>query len=217
MMKAVIFDLDGVLVTTDDCHYEAWKAMADSEGIPFDRQDNLRLRGVSRMESLSIILEKSQKAYSQEEKLALAQRKNDIYVSLIAKLTEDALLPGAMETVNSLKEAGFLVAIGSSSKNAPAILNRLGIIELFDALADGNQIKNSKPAPDVFLLAARLLGVLPQDCLVVEDADAGVEAALNAGMKVLAVGAAHNNQKAHLHAGALDQIDLVSILKAGDV
>lgn len=217
MIKAVIFDLDGVLVTTDDCHYQAWKAMADEEGIPFNKEDNQRLRGVSRMESLNIVLEKAVKVYSQTEKLALAEKKNAYYVSMIQQLQQDALLPGALATVKALKEAGIKVAIGSSSKNAPAILAKLDMIDMFDALADGNQIKHSKPAPDVFLLAAKLLEILPQDCLVVEDADAGVEAALNAGMKVLAVGAAQHNQKAHLKAGALDDIDLLSMIQTGVV
>lgn len=210
MITAVIFDLDGVLVTTDDSHYEAWKQMADEEGIYFDREINQRLRGVSRMESLEIILERAEKPYSQEEKLALATRKNQYYVNLIKQLTSDALLPGALDTVHALRKLGIKTAIGSSSKNAPTILAQVGITELFDAVADGNQIKHSKPAPDVFLLAAELLGVSPDECLVVEDADAGVEAGLNAGMKVLAVGAASANKTAHLRADTLKDINLAS-------
>ena len=181
MIQAVIFDLDGVLVTTDDSHYEAWKQMADEEGIYFDRDINQRLRGVSRMESLEIILERAEKAYTEEEKTALATRKNNYYVALIKKLTPSALLPGALDTVNALKKQGIKVAIGSSSKNAPTILKQVGIADLFDAVADGNQIKRSKPAPDVFLLAAELMDMPPAVCLVVEDADAGVESGLNAG------------------------------------
>ncbi|NLX83762.1 MAG: beta-phosphoglucomutase [Clostridiales bacterium] len=213
MIQAVIFDLDGVLVTTDDSHYEAWKRMADEEGICFNRQINQRLRGVSRMESLEIILERANKSYTEDEKNALAARKNSYYVALIQHLTPSALLPGALETVNALRKQGIKIAIGSSSKNAPTILRQVGIADLFDAVADGNQIKHSKPAPDVFLLAAELLRIPPANCLVVEDADAGVESGLNAGMKVLAVGAASYNQKAHLRADALTDIDLMAWIR----
>ena len=140
MIQAVIFDLDGVLVTTDNSHYEAWKQMADEEGIYFDRDINQRLRGVSRMESLEIILERAEKTYTNEEKTALATRKNNYYVALIKQLNPSALLPGALDTVNALKEQGIKVAIGSSSKNAPTILRQVGIADLFDAVADGNHI-----------------------------------------------------------------------------
>lgn len=213
MISAVIFDLDGVLVTTDESHYSAWKQMADEEGIYFDREINQRLRGVSRMESLIIILERAQKTYSEEEKTALATRKNQYYVKLIKQLTPQALLPGALDTVHALRDMGVKTAIGSSSKNAPTILAQAGIVDLFDAVADGNQIRNSKPAPDVFLLAAELLGLPAEQCLVVEDADAGVEAALNAGMQVLAVGAASGNKKAHLRADTLQDINLADWIK----
>ena len=208
MIKAVIFDLDGVLVTTDDCHYRAWKRMADEEGIPFDRKINNRLRGVSRMESLEIILEKALKSYSTQEKTALAERKNAYYVDLISHLGQEAILPGAMATLHALRTKGVFLAIGSSSKNTPTILKQVGISDMFDAVADGNQIINSKPAPDVFLLAAEKLNLPPSACLVVEDADAGVEAALKAGMLVLAVGAAKEHPRAHLHAETLEDIDL---------
>lgn len=208
MITAVIFDLDGVLVTTDDSHYEAWKQMADEEGIYFDREINQRLRGVSRMESLEIILERATKSYTPEEKTALATRKNQYYVQLIKQLTSAALLPGALETVHALRDLGIKTAIGSSSKNAPTILKQVGIANLFDAVADGNQIQRSKPAPDVFLLAAELLAIPAAQCLVVEDADAGVEAGLAAGMQVLAVGAAAANKTAHLRADTLKDIQL---------
>ncbi len=208
MKKAVIFDLDGVLVTTDDCHYRAWKRMADEQGIFFDRQINERLRGVSRMESLEIILERAERTYGEGEKLALATRKNDLYVEMIQELNEQSILPGALATVNALKAAGIQVAIGSSSKNTPLILRRLGMYELFDAIADGNMISNSKPDPEVFLLAASKLALLPGDCVVVEDADAGVEAALRGGMAVLGVGAAAQNASATVRAASLEAIDL---------
>lgn len=190
-MKAVIFDLDGVLVTTDECHYKAWKKLADEEGIYFDRDINSRLRGVSRMESLDIILEKSDKIYTQEQKQELAERKNGYYRKLIGGLTEKDVLSGVKENLTELKNAGVKIAVGSSSKNTPIILEKTGLIRYFDAVADGNEIKNSKPDPEVFLKAAEKLGVKPCDCLVVEDADAGIEAGKRAGMKTLAVGAAN--------------------------
>lgn len=212
MIEGVIFDLDGVLVTTDDCHYEAWKRMADEEGMPFDREVNRRLRGVSRMESLDIILENAGRVYSGEERTALAKRKNAYYVDMIHGLGKDAILPGALETLEKLRRLGIKLAIGSSSKNAPAILDRLGLAGFFDAVADGNQIQRSKPDPDVFLLAANKLGLQPANCLVVEDADAGVEAAVRAGMRVLAVGAAKGNPRATVQAESLGTFDLSAYL-----
>lgn len=190
-MKAVIFDLDGVLVTTDEYHYRAWKKLADEENIYFDRAINSRLRGVSRMESLDIILEKSDKKYTQEQKQALAERKNNYYKQLINGLTEKDVLNGVEENLTELKRSGIKIAVGSSSKNTPMILEKTGLLKYFDAVADGNDIKKSKPDPEVFLKAAEKLGVKPCDCLVVEDADAGIEAGKRAGMKTLAVGAAN--------------------------
>ncbi|HSK69707.1 MAG TPA: beta-phosphoglucomutase [Candidatus Limnocylindria bacterium] len=210
MIRGVIFDLDGVLVSTDECHFRAWKRMADEEGIPFSREDNARLRGVSRMQSLDIILERAEREYSPDEKDAMAARKNAYYVDLIGELDASSMLPGALDTVRALRDAGIRTAIGSSSRNAPLILDRLGIRNLFDAVADGNQIRRSKPAPDVFLLAAELLGLSPEECVVVEDADAGVEAALSAGMRVLGVGEAHHHPRAHLRAESLQDANLAA-------
>jgi len=210
----VIFDLDGVIVSTDNCHYLAWKRMADEEGIPFDRTVNERLRGVSRMESLAIILEKAKKEYSEEEKQALAARKNGYYVELIGNLTAKDILPGAMDTLNWLKAKGVKVAIGSSSRNTPIILRQIGLSDAFDAVADGNAIKNSKPDPEVFLLAASLLNLEPANCLVVEDADAGIQAALAGGMRALGVGSAAANPTATFTSESLEKADFDSILKA---
>lgn len=210
MIKAVIFDLDGVIVSTDNCHYKAWKALADREGIPFNKEDNNRLRGVSRMESLNIILEKTNKPYSNEEKQEMATYKNARYVSYIKTLSEKDLLLNTIETIERLRAMGIKTAVGSSSKNAPAILDQLGITALFDAVADGNGIKHSKPAPDVFLLASQILNIKPEDCLVVEDAEAGVEAALNAGMLCLGIGAAQHHPGLRIHADSLADIDLPS-------
>ena len=187
MIKAVLFDLDGVIVSTDRCHYRAWKRMADEEGIYFDEKINDRLRGVSRMASLEIVLERSPRAYTEEEKAALAARKNDYYKDLIRELTPADILPGAMENLNELKKNGILTAVGSSSKNTPLILRQIGLDAFFDAVSDGNNISRSKPDPEVFLKAAEMLGVEPADCLVVEDADAGIEAGRRGGIKTLSV------------------------------
>lgn len=187
MIEAVIFDLDGVIVSTDDCHYRAWKRMADEEGIYFDREINNRLRGVSRMASLDIVLERANREYSEDEKQALAEKKNNYYKELICKLTPNDILPGAMETLEELKKNGIKIAIGSSSKNTSIILKQIGLDTYFDAVSDGNNITHSKPNPEVFLKAAEMLGVAPENCMVVEDADAGIEAGKRAGMKTLSV------------------------------
>lgn len=196
MKKAVIFDLDGVIVSTDGFHYRAWKAMADNEGIYFDETINNRLRGVSRMESLEIILERATKTYTAEEKEAMATAKNDIYRESLVQLTPDDILPGVMDMLTTLRGMGVKLAIGSSSKNTPVILKQIGLGDYFDAVADGNQIKNSKPDPEVFLLAAKLLGIDPAECVVVEDAYAGIDAAKAGGMKAVGVGDASKYEKA---------------------
>lgn len=187
MIKAVIFDLDGVIVSTDDCHYEAWKKMADEEGIYFDKTINNRLRGVSRMESLEIVLERAEKEYTEDEKLTLAERKNGYYKEFITKLTPSDILPGAKENLEELRANGIKIAIGSSSKNTPVILKQIGLDNYFDAVSDGNNIQNSKPDPEVFLKAADMLGIPYSECMIVEDADAGIEAGKRAGMKTLSV------------------------------
>jgi beta-phosphoglucomutase len=212
LIKGVIFDLDGVIVTTDHCHYLAWKRMADEEKIEFDRAVNERLRGVSRMDSLEIILERAKKNYTPEEKQDMAARKNAYYKDLIRQLTPRDVLPGALETILALQEKGIKIAIGSSSRNTPVILRQIGLENTFDAVADGNQITHSKPDPEVFLLAAKLLQLPPAACLVVEDADAGVEAALAGGMKALGVGSASVNPKATYRAASLKDVVLNEIL-----
>ena len=191
---AVIFDLDGVICSTDEYHYKAWKAMADSMGIPFDRTINNRLRGVSRMASLEIILERYPgPALSDEEKLALATEKNELYRESLKEMSTADLSDEVKETLDALRAKGLLLAIGSSSKNAPFILHQIGLEGYFDAVSDGNNISRSKPDPEVFQKAAEFVHTDPADCLVVEDAVSGAEAGHNAGMKVACVGDAAKN------------------------
>lgn len=210
MIKAVIFDLDGVIVSTDDCHYHAWKKMADEEGIYFDREINNRLRDVSRMASLEIVLEKANREYSEKEKQEMAERKNNYYKELICELTPDDILTGVTEKLDELKENGIKIAIGSSSKNTPIILKQIGLERYFDAVSDGNNITHSKPDPEVFLKAAEMLGIAPEDCMIVEDADAGIEAGKRAGMKTLAVQGANG---ADFKAKNLAECDWVKLLE----
>lgn len=189
MFKAVIFDLDGVICFTDEYHYRAWKVMADGMGIPFDRTVNNRLRGVSRMASLEIILEKyTGEPLSEERKAELAQQKNDLYRKSLAEMSPADLSDDVKETLDALRKAGLKLAIGSSSKNTPFILKQIGLEGYFDAVADGNCITRSKPDPEVFLKAAEMLGTAPEDCVVVEDAVSGAEAGHAGGMKVACVG-----------------------------
>ncbi len=194
-MKGFIFDLDGVIVSTDGLHYLAWKEMANREGIYFDELINNRLRGVSRMASLEIILERSIKQYTDEEKEALATIKNDIYKELLKKLTPGDRLPGVTETLNALRAKGYKLAIGSSSRNTPAILKYIGLTGFFNAVSDGNNITNSKPDPEVFLKAAEFLGLAPSECFVVEDAKAGVDGGKNGGFTTIAIGDAYGYER----------------------
>ena len=185
---AVIFDLDGVICYTDEYHYRAWKTMADGIGVPFDRTINNRLRGVSRMASLDIILERSACAFSPAEKEALADQKNEIYKGLLAEMSPKDLPASVKRTLDALRGKGYHLAIGSSSKNTPFILQQIGLNGFFDAVSDGNNISRSKPDPEVFLKAAQMLHVPPERCLVVEDAVSGAQAAHSGGMKAACVG-----------------------------
>ncbi len=212
-IKAVIFDLDGVIISTDEYHYQGWKKLADQEGIYFDHNINHRLRGVSRMESLAILLEKAAKDYTDEEKDEMANRKNNYYRQLLDNISPSDILPGVMTHLENLKNRGIKIAIGSSSRNAPLILDHIGLNNYFDAVADGNDIKQSKPDPEVFLLAANRLSIDPKYCIVVEDADAGVAAAVRANMAVLAVGAASSNPQATFSAKDLQAANFQQIIK----
>lgn len=196
-MKGFIFDLDGVIVSTDGLHYLAWKQMADKEGVYFDEEINNRLRGVSRMASLEIILERANRAYSAEEKETLATYKNDVYKELLKSLTSGDILPGVVETLNELRARGYKLAIGSSSKNAPAILKYIGLEGFFDAVSDGNNITHSKPDPEVFIKGALFLGLDCEACYVVEDAKAGVDAGKAGGFTTIALGDAYGYENAN--------------------
>lgn len=205
--KAVIFDLDGVICSTDEYHYLAWKALADSLGINnFGREDNVRQRGVSRMESLEVVLEKSAKTYSDKEKIAFAERKNDIYKDMLKNMSPADLSEEVKTTLDKLKRAGVKIAIGSSSKNTPLILERLGLAGYFDAVSDGNNITKSKPDPEVFLLAAQFVGEKPADCLVVEDALSGIAAGTNGGFDTAAIGYASQFDKATYNLSAFSDL-----------
>ena len=193
--KAVIFDLDGVICHTDRYHYLAWKEMADSIGIYFDETINNRLRGVSRRASLDIILQRSTTVYTEEEKEALAARKNEIYKKLLEQMSPADLTDEVKNTLNELRNRGYRLAIGSSSKNARMILKQLGLDGYFDAISDGTNIAHSKPDPEVFLKAAQFLGMEPAFCLVVEDAAAGGEAAAAGGFDSAGIGEAAAHAK----------------------
>ena len=187
-LRGIIFDLDGVIVSTDEQHYLGWQALADRLGIPFSREVNSRFRGVSRMACMNILEELGGKHYTDSEKIAYADWKNEYYRELLAQMSPADLSQEVRSTLDALRARGLKLAVGSSSKNAKFILQRIGLSDYFDAVSDGTNISRSKPDPEVFLKAAEYLGLAPSDCLVVEDAVSGVEAAHAGGMKAATVG-----------------------------
>lgn len=187
-IKGALFDLDGVIVDTAKYHYLAWKRLAGELGFEFTEEDNERLKGVSRMRSLEILLEVGGITGTEEEKLQMAEKKNNWYVEYIRKMDESEILKGAKEYLQKLRGEGMKIALGSASKNAPMILDNLGITDLFDAIIDGNKVSKAKPDPEVFLLGARELALEAADCVVFEDAEAGIEAARRAGMGTVGIG-----------------------------
>jgi beta-phosphoglucomutase len=195
--RACIFDLDGVIVDTAKYHFLAWKRLADQLKIDFTEKDNERLKGVSRMASLNIILEIGKMHPCETKKENYAALKNNWYVDYIRRMTPDEILPGSIEFITELKAAGIKIGLGSASRNTPLILNRVGIRHLFDAVADGNVVHKAKPDPEVFITAAKMLNTDPEFCVVFEDAVAGVEAALNAGMLCVGIGSEKTLTKAH--------------------
>lgn len=206
-MKAFIFDLDGVVVFTDKFHYQAWKKMADEMGIYFDETINNRLRGVSRGESLEIILER----YDGEEltdvkKAKMMESKNNIYRELLDTMTPADVTEEVQNTLRVLHDRGHKLAIGSSSKNAKFILEKVGLSESFDAISDGTNITHSKPDPEVFVKAAQFLREKPENCVVVEDAYAGIDAAKAAGMTAVGIGDASGYEKADYKIKAFQEL-----------
>lgn len=186
--KACIFDLDGVIVDTVPAHFVAWKAMADELNIPFTEEENEHLKGVSRIDSMKRILAMGNVEKTDDEILEYTRRKNDIYVEIISRMTKDDILPGVLDFIDMLKENNVAIAIGSSSKNTPTILKAVGLVDVFPVIVDGNQVTHSKPDPEVFLKGAEKLGFAPSECVVLEDAISGVEAAKRGGMKCIGVG-----------------------------
>lgn len=198
LIRACIFDLDGVIVDTAHYHYLAWKRLANALGFDLTPDDNERLKGVSRMQSLEIVLQIGGITANDEEKGLLADQKNGWFTVLIEQMKPDEIFPGVRELIEELKAAGIKVALASSSKNAPTVIERLGVRSLFEVIVDGTMVAHTKPDPEIFLSTAEKLGIPPSECVVFEDAEAGVEAALAAGMKCVGVGSTERLGKAHL-------------------
>jgi len=204
--NAIIFDLDGVIVSTDVYHYRAWKRLADSYGIYFDEKINNRLRGVSRMESLEIILERSGKIFTSDEKVLMADTKNIYYRELLEQMSPSDVSAQVSYTLERLRQSQIKLAIGSSSKNARFILERVGLVDFFDAISDGNNITHNKPDPEVFLKASKILGIMPPECAVVEDAKSGIIAAKRAGMFAVAIHDAAGCPEADISIGTFSEL-----------
>ncbi len=196
MNKGIIFDLDGVLVTTDEYHYKSWVKISEEEGIHFTWEMNNNFRGVGRMECVDILLAHSKKVYTQEDKAEIARRKNEYFAKSLEDVDDSVIMPGTVERLKELREKGIKIGVGSNSRNAKTIINKVKLDCYIDVISDGYDIKNSKPDPEVFLLTAERLGLKNYECLVVEDAVAGVEAAHAAGMKALGIGTSDRLTKA---------------------
>ena len=212
MVKGIIFDLDGVLVFTDKFHYKAWKGLADRMGIEFNEEINNRLRGVGRMDSLEIILERyTGEPLTQEEKVALTEEKNDAYKELLSTMTPDDVTREVRDTLAELRNRGYKLSVGSSSKNTKYILDRVDLKDAFDAVSDGTNITKSKPDPEVFLKGAEFLGLEPEDCAVIEDAPAGIDAAKAGNMLAVGIGEAASYDKTDV---SIDSIgDLLKVFE----
>lgn len=215
--QGLLFDLDGVLVDTAKYHYLAWKDLANTMGIPFTVEDNERLKGVSRMRSLEIILEIGNRTLPEEEKGALCAKKNGAYLEYIYKLSQEELLPGVREFLTDAKQRGYKIALGSASKNSMLILERLGIASLFDAIIDGTKVSKAKPDPEVFAKGAEALDLPCESCIVFEDAVAGIQAAHNAGMKAVGVGTRDRLPEADYVISGFDGLTVENLLNQGDM
>jgi beta-phosphoglucomutase len=212
MIRAFIFDLDGVITDTAEYHYRGWKRLAEEEGFAFTRDDNEHLRGVPRRESLMLILKG--RAYPEQKILEMMERKNDYYLAFIREITPRDLLPGAKELLEEIRAAGLKNALGSASKNAGEVIERLGIRDLFDAISDGFSVERQKPAPDLFLHAAEQLGLSPAECVVVEDAAAGIEAARAGGFRSVGLGRRERVGQADAIFPSLDGVRLADLYEA---
>ena len=209
-IEAFIFDLDGVITDTAEYHYRAWKRLAEEEGLSFSRADNEKLRGVSRRQSLLLILKDFRPS---EEKIEeMMARKNGYYQSFLEQITEADFLPGARELLFQLKSQNYQLALASASKNAPQVISRLKIEHIFDTISDGNSVQLMKPAPDLFLHTAKKLDVPPEDCVVIEDARSGIDAALAAGMFAIGIGPERRVGHAHLRYERIAGMNLVEVL-----
>jgi beta-phosphoglucomutase len=212
MVRACLFDLDGVIVDTAQYHFLAWKNLADRLGFTFTLLDNERLKGVSRMESLRILLEIGNVSLPEQDKIRYAEEKNQLYVHYIQNMTAEDILPGVLPFLRELKDAGILLGIGSASKNARTILERIDLVPVFDVIVDGNLITNAKPHPEVFAMGAKLLHTHASHCVVFEDAIAGIQAAHNAGMKCVGVGSAEVLKDADLVIPGFKNLKLADIV-----
>jgi beta-phosphoglucomutase len=209
-IKAFIFDLDGVLTDTSELHYQAWKRLADEEGIAFTRQDNEKLRGVSRRKSLELLL--GDRKLAEEKMKELMDRKNSYYQESISGITEEDLLPGAEDILRELKSRSFRLALASASKNAPQVVESLGIASFFEVIAHGGSVEKTKPAPDLFLFVAEQLKIAPESCVVVEDAEAGIAAARAAGMATIGIGPAERVGEADFIYPSVEKLRLEEII-----
>jgi beta-phosphoglucomutase len=213
MIQAVLFDLDGVLVSTDEYHYRSWLRLCKEEGFDFfDHEFNHQFRGVARMECVEILTRASGRTYTLEQKKEIADRKNRYFAESLSSVTPNELLPGALAALQELKRRGIKIAVASNSRNAKPIIRQVGIEKYLDAIVDGHEIENSKPDPEVFLLAASNVGVPPGHCIVVEDAVAGIEAARRAGMKALGIGPRERLPNADIVVSDLSQISIDELL-----
>jgi beta-phosphoglucomutase len=210
MIRAFIFDLDGVITDTAEYHYRGWKRLAEEEGLAFSREDNEQLRGIPRRESLMLILKDH--VYPETKILEMMERKNNYYLEFIKEISPRDLLPGAKELLEEIRAAGLKNALGSASKNASEVLDRLGIRSLFDAISDGHSVERQKPAPDLFLHAAGQLGLAPDECVVIEDAAAGIEAARAGGFHSIGLGPRERVGAADANFPSLEGLQLAHLL-----
>ncbi|MBL8146376.1 MAG: beta-phosphoglucomutase [Anaerolineae bacterium] len=210
-IRAFLFDLDGVITDTAEYHYLAWKKLAAEEGIPFSRSEADAMRGLSRRDSLRVLLKN--RPLAEETAQAWMLRKNDTYLQMLEQLTPDSLLPGVRRLLTEARDAGIHLAVASASRNAHLVLDRLGVLPLFDAVGDGHSVVNPKPAPDLFLWTAGRLNANPRQAVVFEDARAGVDAALAGGFWVVGIGTAVTSERAHIHVADLSDVTVTSIVR----